>query len=453
MTLTIAQILELAPDTSSRKAGQDQARPDRWERLGRAEALIWGEIKGSGASPYRTVCDLTGLASKCTCPSRKFPCKHGLGLMLIHAAAPLAEAEPPDWASAWARGRDARGSRAEKASETPKPVDEQAQAKRQQARAARVSDALDELDLWLRDLMRRGLAAAKGEPYAFWDRMAARLVDGQAPGLARRVRALPGLLATAAAGAPRPEAALALGLARLELLGRAARRPGVLSPGQAAQVRAAIGYPVGAEELATQPDRPDRWAVLAHTVEEEDRLIARSVWLVGRDGGEVAQVIDYGSAGSPPPPAPRPGQDFAGALRFHPGEPTLRAVFRDGRAELSPPAALPGATSVAAALDAFAGVLARAPWMERWPLRLVAVRLGRIGTGAPAAFGVGDATGCLPLRADPRLPALLTVAADRPVDLFGLYDGTGLTPLALVAAGHLYTLPAQDARPVLNRAA
>ena len=43
-------------------------------------------------SPYRTVADLAGPASKCTCPSRKFPCKHALGLMLVETAAPLAEA-------------------------------------------------------------------------------------------------------------------------------------------------------------------------------------------------------------------------------------------------------------------------------------------------------------------------------------------------------------------------
>ncbi|WP_142586065.1 SWIM zinc finger family protein, partial [Methylobacterium symbioticum] len=199
MSLTAAQILDLAPDASSRKAGQDQAKPAKWAGLGRSGPVIWGEIKGSGAAPYRTVADLSGPASKCTCPSRKFPCKHALGLMLVDAAAPLPEAEPPDWVAAWAKGRASRSAAAEtKAREPAKPIDEKAQARRRQAREERVAAALDELDLWLRDLMRRGLASVRGEPYAFWDRMAGRLVDGQAPGLARRVRALPGLVAAGA---------------------------------------------------------------------------------------------------------------------------------------------------------------------------------------------------------------------------------------------------------------
>ncbi|BCM84970.1 SWIM zinc finger family protein [Methylobacterium indicum] len=457
MSLTTAQILDLAPDAASRKAGQDQAKPPKWSGLGRAGSVIWGEIKGSGASPYRTVADLAGPASKCTCPSRKFPCKHALGLMLVDAAAPLPEAEAPDWVAAWAKGRESRAAAAEtRAAEPAKPVDGKAQARRRQAREDKVAAALDELDLWLRDLMRRGLAAARTEPYAFWDRMAGRLVDGQAPGLARRVRALPGLIAAGPqAGAARPEAALGLALGRIALLARAARRLDALSPEQAAGLRAALGYPVTAEEIAARPDQVDAWAVLAHTVEEEDKLTARAVWLVGRRSGAVAQVLDYGTAGSPLPPAPAAGQDFSGALVFHPGAPALRAVFRDGRAGPAAAAILPGGGSVAAARDGFAGVLAQAPWTESWPVRLSGMRLGRLPgpAGAAPAFAVGDETGCLPLRADPRLPSLIAVAGGRPFDLFGLHDGHGVAPLALVAQGRLYAMPAQASQPVLLQVA
>ena len=88
MVLTAAQILDTAADAPSRKAGQDLAKPAKWSGFGRDGDLVWGEIKGSGASPYRTVADLAGSASKCTCPSRKLPCKHALGLMLLGISAP-----------------------------------------------------------------------------------------------------------------------------------------------------------------------------------------------------------------------------------------------------------------------------------------------------------------------------------------------------------------------------
>ena len=116
-------------------------------------------------------------------------------------------------------------------------------------------------------------------------------------------------------------------------------------------------------------------------------------------------------------------------------------------------AVLPGAASVAAARDAFADALSRAPWLERWPVRLAGVRLGRLAASSAAAFAAGDETGSLALRAEPRLPSLLAVAAGRPVDLFGLYDGYGLQPLALIAEGRLYAMPAQDSQPVLLQVA
>lgn len=454
MTLSADQILALAPDAASRKASQDQAKPARWQGLGRFGSVVWGEIKGSGAAPYRTVSDPSGPGAKCTCPSRKVPCKHAIGLMLVAAAEALPEAEPPDWVAAWIRGRESRAAavgRAEETATVAKPVDPRAQERRRHARAEKVSAALDELDLWLRDLMRRGLAAARGEPYATWDRMAGRLVDGQAPGLARRVRALPGLAAAGSRpGAAAPEAALALGIGRLALLVRAARRLDALAPEQAAGVRAAIGFPVSAEEIAARPGVSDEWAVLAHTVIEEDRLTVRTVWLMGRRTGQPAQVIDFAAAAASLPLVPSPGQDYAGRLAFHPGDPGLRAVFRDGTVEAGP-AALPAGGTVAQACDAFAAVLARAPWTERWPVGLSGVRLGHRAGGDGLA--AGDATGCLPLRADPHLPAVLAVSAGHPVDLFGLYDGFGLHVLTVAAAGRRFVVPAQDPRPILLRAA
>ena len=459
MSLTPAQILDLAPDASSRKAGQDQAKPAKWNGLGRAGEVIWGEIKGSGAAPYRATADLTGAASKCTCPSRKFPCKHALGLLLVHAAAPgsVAEAEPPDWVAAWTKNRAARATAAETRAEAPaKPVDEKAQAKRRQAREDKVGAACDELDLWLRDLMRRGLASARSEPYAFWDRMAGRLVDGQAPGLARRVRALPGLVASAhASGAPRPEEALALALGRLGLLLRAVRRLDALSPEQAAGVRALIGFPVSAEDLAARTGHTDRWHVVAHSIEDEDKLTARSVWLVGRECGRLAQVLDYGTPGAPLPPAPVAGQDFTGEIAFHPGEPSLRAVFREGRYEPGAESRLAGAGSVAQALAEWAGVLAKAPWTERWPLRLSGLRLGLLPGAGPSErrFGVGDATGTLPLLRDHRIHALVAASGGAAVDLVGLYDGFGLSPLCLLRDGRHYVVPPLESQPVLRRVA
>src|SRR5690349_3953168 len=101
IALTTEQIIAMAPDAASVKAGRDLAAPRKWVRLGRDEQAAWGECQGSGAAPYRTQVALSEPAYACACPSRKFPCKHALGLFLLMGAQPeaLEAGEAPAWVS------------------------------------------------------------------------------------------------------------------------------------------------------------------------------------------------------------------------------------------------------------------------------------------------------------------------------------------------------------------
>ncbi|HUZ54987.1 MAG TPA: SWIM zinc finger family protein [Streptosporangiaceae bacterium] len=62
--------------------GLGQAGPARWSGSGHDEHAVWGECRGSGQLPYLTQAALDDAAAKCSCPSRKFPCKHAIGLLL-----------------------------------------------------------------------------------------------------------------------------------------------------------------------------------------------------------------------------------------------------------------------------------------------------------------------------------------------------------------------------------
>src|SRR5438552_1455400 len=117
--LTAEQILALAPDAGSAKAARDLTSSRKWLSLGRDAQVAWGECQGSGKDPYRTQIDLSEPAFRCTCPSRKFPCKHGLGLFLLLANQPgeFAQATPPAWVTEWLANR---AKRAEQAAEGKK---------------------------------------------------------------------------------------------------------------------------------------------------------------------------------------------------------------------------------------------------------------------------------------------------------------------------------------------
>ncbi len=185
MPLTLEQVVELAPDAAAVAAGKKLMGFKNWQALGRGPEALWGLCQGSAT--YQVKVDLTHFGYHCSCPSRKFPCKHVLGLLLIDADSPAAvpDAAPPDWAEAWLAKRrerdEKKGQRASSPADEPKPVDEKPQARRAAQRDERVRDGVARLDLWLADLFRSGLAGLETRPASFWTDQARRLVDAQRP--------------------------------------------------------------------------------------------------------------------------------------------------------------------------------------------------------------------------------------------------------------------------------
>ena len=299
MSWTTEQVLALAPDASSAKSGQALAVPRKWVTLGADQNCAWGTIQGSGAAPYQTGIDFSGPAFKCTCPSRKFPCKHSLGLLLMVAqqAGAMAETQPPVWVTQWIATRaDKEERKAAKAAEPEKPPDPetlaratQAAEKRVASREARVTSGLDELGIWLDDLVRSGFAVLPGKPSSFWAAPAARLVDAQAPGLARRVRMLDGITTT---GERWPEKLLQEA-SLLHLAREGWTKLASLPEGTQADLRTAIGFTISQEEVLAQPGVRDCWTVVGQRVEEQERLRTQRTWLFGANTRRAAMCLSF----------------------------------------------------------------------------------------------------------------------------------------------------------------
>ncbi len=193
MSLPVEAVLQMAPDSSSQAAGKKLASPKDWKNLGQNDTAIWGECQGSAL--YQVKTDKMGQGYKCTCPSHKFPCKHVLGLLIMFAQTPqhIREAKPPAWVEEWLTKRQAAAERkvAQQSGEA-KPKDTEAStkaaAKRREERQQKILDGLDQLELWLYDLIRNGLANPQIQEPKFWAERAARLVDAQAPGIAPRLQ-------------------------------------------------------------------------------------------------------------------------------------------------------------------------------------------------------------------------------------------------------------------------
>jgi uncharacterized Zn finger protein len=108
MPLSLEQVAEMAPDSSSAAAGKKLMALKNWEALGQNPEAVWGLCRGSAT--YQVKVDLGNLGYHCSCPSRKFPCKHVIGLLMLFAASPdaVASCEPPDWVGEWIERRRSR---------------------------------------------------------------------------------------------------------------------------------------------------------------------------------------------------------------------------------------------------------------------------------------------------------------------------------------------------------
>jgi SWIM zinc finger len=437
-------VLDLASDESSRRSATGLGRPAPWSGTGVAGDVLWGLCAGSGKNPYQTIVDLSGPAYKCSCPSRKFPCKHALGLLLNWANGSVPEESAPvDFARAWLDDRRARAEKAAKPSAAAVPVgsplaidpgtvkDQAAAARRAKQRAQRVASGLAELQSWLRDQVLVGLSAASASGPGHANEIAARMVDAQAPGVAAALRELS---AVPASGEGWPGRLLGE-YAQLHLLARAHERLDTLPPGLAATVRSRVGYPTSRKDVLAGPAVTDHWAVLGVRDLVDGNVPGRRVWLRGRDSGRWAMLLTFSAPGGaggwqdPDTARLRPGTELHASLHYYPGQPPMRAVAGERHAQPAPVAGPGAAGDAAAVLAEYAAGLTQDPWLTVWPALLTGTPIAPArGTGWQLIDRAGAA---LALAERESRWTLLAVSGGSPVTVAAEWHPGGLLPLTV----------------------
>jgi hypothetical protein len=435
-------------DAGTLQRGQQLAQPAKWNNMGRTDATAWGECAGSGSKPYLTGIDLREPAFKCSCPSRVFPCKHGAGLLLLLARQPalFPTATPPGWLDEWLAKRQQTQAKKVTPAVSQDPVEPAAPATTAAvaadpelgsaagsgiapARLARMTQGADELEVWLLDLLRHGLATLDQQPAKFWENQAARLVDNQLPGLATTLREL-ATLRHAHADWP---ARLLARLGELYWLVRAFQNHVQLPAATRQEVLQQVGVTIKKEELPSYASPVvDEWQVAGQFTWEEERLTARRSWLYGLGTGRYALVLEFafGSQVFATPLVPH--GLYAGELLFYPGLLPLRAapttLTFTGSASL---ASAPAARRTSELLDDYAQALGRQPWLREWPSTLGQVRLAQQPTGEWVLVHPTDSVS-LPLRfTDSDAPwQLLARSGGQPMTIFGEWDGRAFRPLS-----------------------
>jgi SWIM zinc finger len=446
---SVSRVEQLAPDAAAVKAAQSLAKPTKWKSVGCGERVLWGECQGSGANPYQVRVDLEDAACKCSCPSRKLPCKHALGLLLMMAGGMnIPQAPLPAFVAEWVAGRVKRAeTKVARAAAPQKPPDPEAQSRRAEKREGRVEGGLEQLEGWLTDIVAQGLAAARAQPPQFWSQMAARLVDAQAPGLARRVRELSEL----AVSGEHWQSQLLAGLARLQLVVDAYRRIERLPESLAAEVRTQVGWTQATETLLERPGIRDRWHVLGHRQVVEEKLRAQYTWLTGLESRRLALILEFAVGNQPLPAGLRIGQVIDAELVYYDGAPPLRALLKQRFEGALLRHSLPTPIDAAALQSRFAGLLAENPLIERWPAILGPATTSLAGTRTQFV----DATGRRITAARNFRHGWLfdSLAGGGTLVVFGLWDGAVFDPVSVEHDGCLFSLSHVGELPVLSKVA
>ncbi len=438
-TITEEQITQLAPDAASLKSGKELASDKKWLSYACNDRVMWGEIKGSGSSPYRTQIDLQQTAFKCSCPSRKFPCKHGLGLLLLWVRSPALftrSTSEPDWVKEW------MDKRTEKTTKTPiSPVEAtlspkidkgaKEREKRENERFLKVQSGIVELERWLKDLVRTGLLAAPEKGAAFWEKTAARMVDAQAPGLGNRVKELGAIHYASGNGW---QETLLQQVASLYLLLEGFKKLKTLPTPLQEDVRGLIGWTKSQKELLQGTEAEtiqDAWLVLGRQTEVQDDLTIQRNWLYGSASGRYALILNFAYKNMPITTLLTPNTVVAADLTFYPGNYPLRAIVKEqghNRKETMQPVPL---TDWEAAQHFYAQVQAFSPWTDLLPMTVA--NLTPVRQGVQWLLRDQDDL-CMPLSPEydeKRLMQLLAYSGGSPLDMFLLRSHHAVAPVGI----------------------
>ena len=178
MKITEQFILLQAPNAAAAANGKKLSQSGKFQNRGQdAEGKVyWAECAGSGKNPYRTSVDFSvsedAPTSRCSCPSRQFPCKHALGLMYeILTDKSFAAAEiPADLAEKKAKQAARAAKKEERESQPEKPKKDNTSA--QKKKIAKQLEGLDLAQKLVDDLLTGGLGTLAGTSAQSFEKVA-----------------------------------------------------------------------------------------------------------------------------------------------------------------------------------------------------------------------------------------------------------------------------------------
>ncbi len=324
---TEEQVQDLAPDAASVKAALKVYGKANWEVF-KSERAVWSSIKGSGSKPYLVRIDLSNTAFKCSCPSRKFPCKHGLSLAFYLARNEMdsiSVAPEPIWVEEWI---DKRVAKVAKTASKPKKVVSPEKVKKKSD--DKWKDAvvnIFHLELWLKDFVNNGLIDLSAKSTVFFDNLIRRMVDFKMPGINTFLRTIQNV----DYGQTGWEHKVLEQVHLLHLLVNSIKSHERLDPDYKKELELLLGWNIKKDELLLNPDTEivdDVWKILSVIRKEDEGLTSRKTYLYGVTTNRFAYFLDFSFRGAGFSETYVKGHKMQAKLAMFPGVHKNRAVLK-----------------------------------------------------------------------------------------------------------------------------
>ena len=428
--LSEALLLANIDDAATLKAGKALATASKWTSRFAHENALWGSCQGSGAMPYFTQIDIQNLAFKCNCPSRKFPCKHGVGLAFLFLNEKnifVETTELDDRVGEWLEKRSTKKV-VQVVENEEVIIDEKAEEsklKRADTRMRQVDAGVLELRQWLEDQVRSGIIDVPSKMYVFTQNIKARMVDAKAGGLAAAVRNLEDIKYFEEGW----QVEFMRQISRLYLLLDAYDNYDKIPESLQRDVKSLMGWTTKKEEVLQTQSLGDQWVVLSRQIEEEDKgLTSERCWLWGTRSNKAALILNFfGGFGPPLGITHAAGTTVIGDLCFYPSTFPLRALFalQNETTNFQP---VKGFENITSFKNAFSELMGIYPFIENIPVVLTQIRF--IFEEKNVYIVDNQAVVLFVLTPKEKLLAILAASGGDFVSVFGLYKNNKIELLS-----------------------
>ncbi len=299
--------------------------------------------------------------------------------------------------------------------------------KRRAERIALMKRGMEDLEIWLCDIIRSGTASTEGQNYAFWQDFSARMVDTQLSALGPKIRALQ-LLHHSECDWPDQ---MLQELGGLYLLAKGFQRLEELPEVMQEQLLRIAGIRDQKKDLLLQDGIFDQWGVLGQFegINIDDGHFRRT-WLRGAKTRKLALIQEYDYRKQGYETEWKLGHIYTGNMIYYPASYSQRALLKDPEVQEPIIRQMKGYPNTDAFLEDYADAIATNPWLPDFPCCLE--NITPILEGEKLQL-IDQEHYVIPVHVkEAMIWQILALSGGHPITIFGEWTGAEFLPLSVL---------------------